>query len=48
VGDVDKLAKNIKKVIKKPVKITDEYVNRFNGKVSCRQYLALCDHAEET
>ena len=48
VGDVDKLAKNIKKVIKKPVKITDEYVNRFNGKVSCKQYLALCDHAEET
>lgn len=43
VGDSEALAKNIKKMVSKPIKITEIYSDRFSAEVSARQYLSLCD-----
>jgi len=43
VGDVNALAKNIKKMVENPIKITDKYINRFSAEKSVAQYLALCN-----
>jgi glycosyltransferase involved in cell wall biosynthesis len=43
VGDSEALAKNIKKMVDNPVKITQNYSNRFSAEVSAKQYLVLCD-----
>lgn len=43
VGDSEALAKNIKKMVSQPIKITEIYTDRFNADVSARQYLSLCN-----
>jgi hypothetical protein len=43
IGDVKTLAKNIKKIINHPVKITDKYISKFIAKESVRRYLSLCN-----
>jgi glycosyltransferase involved in cell wall biosynthesis len=43
VGDSEALAKNIKKMVSQPIKITEIYTDRFNAEVSARQYLSLCN-----
>lgn len=43
IGDSEALAKNIKKMVSKPIKITEIYSDRFSAEVSARQYLSLCD-----
>jgi glycosyltransferase involved in cell wall biosynthesis len=41
VGDVEKLASNIKKAIDSPVKITTKHIEKFNAKEIARQYIEL-------
>ncbi len=43
VGDVNALAKNIKKMVENPIKITDKYIEKFSAEISVNQYLSLCD-----
>ncbi len=42
-GDVKALAKNIRKMINNPIKITSKYTDRFSAEESVKKYLALCD-----
>lgn len=42
VGDVDALAVNIRKMLKTPVEITEDYISRFEAEKIAKQYLALC------
>ncbi|SMN01890.1 Glycosyltransferase [uncultured Candidatus Thioglobus sp.] len=41
VGDINGLAKNIKKVLNYPVEITDKYITKFDADKIVQQYLAL-------
>lgn len=41
-GDANALAKNIKKMIDNPIKITEIYTNKFSAEKSAKQYLDLC------
>ncbi|MDB3972299.1 glycosyltransferase [Candidatus Thioglobus sp.] len=43
VGDIEALAKNIKKMINNQVEITDKYIDRFSAEKIAKQYLSLCD-----
>ena len=43
VGDVKTLARNMKKMVDNPVKITDKYINRFSDKAVAEHYLSLCE-----
>jgi len=42
IGDPKALAKNIKKILENPVRITEKYIDRFEAKSSAKKYLALC------
>ncbi|WP_423908924.1 glycosyltransferase [Candidatus Spongiihabitans sp.] len=42
VGDVEALSINIRKMLKAPVKITDDYISKFDAGKIAKQYLALC------
>lgn len=42
VGDIDTLAKNIKKMAENPIKITPDYYQRFSADECAKKYLALC------
>lgn len=43
VGDIDALAKNIKKMVENPIKITPNYYQKFSADECAKKYLALCD-----
>lgn len=42
VGDIDALAKNIKKMVENPIKITPNYYQKFSADECVKKYLALC------
>jgi len=41
VGDIEALAKNIKKMVNSPIEITNKYFDKFSAEKSARQYLSL-------
>lgn len=43
IGDANALAKNIKKMIGNPIKITAKHTDKFSAEKSAKQYLALCN-----
>jgi len=42
IEDINALSQNIKKMIERPIRITDKYINKFSKEESVKQHLSLC------